>query len=185
MALWTMTDDANGKPKHLSTADKAKTYGVDEAETTAKQGKVAHAGWVKITEGTGGRAGRVHYETLVAASSISGDAEDTKFQDLTILIGTQPVNRSVTAPAGTTFVVAASTTPLGGSLTFQWQVDTGGGYANVSNGATGGGGNYTGATTATLTIDDASGLNGYKYRVNISATGATTVTSVEATLTVA
>ena len=37
---------------------------------------VAHIGWVKKTVGTGGRAGRVHYETLVAASSITGDAED-------------------------------------------------------------------------------------------------------------
>ena len=31
---------------------------------------------VKKTVGSGGRAGRVHYETLVAASSISGDAAD-------------------------------------------------------------------------------------------------------------
>ena len=38
--------------------------------------EVAHVGWVKKTVGTGGRAGRVHYETLVAASSISGDAAD-------------------------------------------------------------------------------------------------------------
>ena len=38
--------------------------------------EVAHVGWVKKTVGTGGRAGRVHYETLVAASSITGDAED-------------------------------------------------------------------------------------------------------------
>jgi len=36
----------------------------------------AHLGWVKRTVGTGGRAGRVHYETLVGASSISGDSED-------------------------------------------------------------------------------------------------------------
>ena len=35
-----------------------------------------HIGWVKKTIGTGGRAGRVNYETLVAASSITGDAED-------------------------------------------------------------------------------------------------------------
>ena len=38
--------------------------------------QIAHIGWVKKTIGTGGRAGRVHYETLVAASSISGDSED-------------------------------------------------------------------------------------------------------------
>ena len=38
--------------------------------------QVAHIGWVKKTIGTGGRAGRVFYETLVASSSISGDSED-------------------------------------------------------------------------------------------------------------
>ena len=37
---------------------------------------VAHAGWVLRTVGTGGRAGRVQYETLVASSSITGDASD-------------------------------------------------------------------------------------------------------------
>ena len=42
---------------------------------------MAHIGWVKKTVGTGGRAGRVHYETLVAASSISGDAEDIATPD--------------------------------------------------------------------------------------------------------
>ena len=43
--------------------------------------EIAHVGWVKKTVGTGGRAGRVHYETLVAASSISGDAEDIATPD--------------------------------------------------------------------------------------------------------
>ena len=38
--------------------------------------EISHVGWVKKTVGTGGRAGRVQYETLVAASSISGDASD-------------------------------------------------------------------------------------------------------------
>lgn len=33
-------------------------------------GGVAHAGWVLRTEGTGGRAGRVQYETLVAMGSL-------------------------------------------------------------------------------------------------------------------
>lgn len=41
----------------------------------------AHAGWVRRTVGTGGRAGRVHYETLVAMGSIAGDAEDNVFPD--------------------------------------------------------------------------------------------------------
>jgi hypothetical protein len=35
-----------------------------------------HAGWVKRTVGTGGRAGRVQYETLVAMGSMTGDQSD-------------------------------------------------------------------------------------------------------------
>ena len=35
-----------------------------------------HAGWVRRTVGTGGRAGRISYETLVASSSIAGDQGD-------------------------------------------------------------------------------------------------------------
>lgn len=37
---------------------------------------VSHAGWVVRTVGTGGRAGRVQYETLVAMGSISNDGSD-------------------------------------------------------------------------------------------------------------
>lgn len=38
--------------------------------------KGLHAGWVLRTVGTGGRAGRVQYETLVAMGSISNDGSD-------------------------------------------------------------------------------------------------------------
>jgi hypothetical protein len=54
----------------------------DQATATAAlgsgtQAKVASPGWVKKTVGTGGRAGRVQYEVLVAGRSlISGDAAD-------------------------------------------------------------------------------------------------------------
>lgn len=55
-------------------------YGVSTSEmefaNTTEASAVSHAGWVKRTAGTGGRAGRVHYETLVAGSSITGDATD-------------------------------------------------------------------------------------------------------------
>ena len=45
-------------------------------------GNYTHSGWVKRTVGTGGRAGRVQYETLVAMSSITSDAsDDTEFPD--------------------------------------------------------------------------------------------------------
>ena len=42
----------------------------------AKNKGIDHAGWVLRTVGTGGRAGRVNYETLVAMGSISTDASD-------------------------------------------------------------------------------------------------------------
>lgn len=45
---------------------------------TAAESQGAHAGWVKKTVGTGGRSGRVQYETLVAVGSITTDAVDDK-----------------------------------------------------------------------------------------------------------
>ena len=52
------------------------TLGLGTPGTDTGGREIAHVGWVKRTVGTGGRAGRVHYETLVAASSITGDSED-------------------------------------------------------------------------------------------------------------
>ena len=51
------------------------------ATATATRGSgsgsnIGHPGWVKRTVGTGGRAGRIQYETLVAMSSITGDTVD-------------------------------------------------------------------------------------------------------------
>lgn len=56
-------------------------YGVDttEAGVAGYGSKVAHAGWVKVSTGTGGRSGRTQYETLVAMGTITGDAENTVF----------------------------------------------------------------------------------------------------------
>jgi hypothetical protein len=53
----------------------------DQATATASLGEgsvggAAHAGWVRRTVGTGGRAGRVQYETLVAMGSMTGDQSD-------------------------------------------------------------------------------------------------------------
>ena len=43
---------------------------------------ITHTGWVRRTTGTGGRAGRVFYETLVANGSIDGDqSDDRQFTD--------------------------------------------------------------------------------------------------------
>ena len=165
--------------------DITKVFGMDttemEVEKASGAATPAHAGWVRRTVGSGSRSGRVFYETLVAGGSITGDLEDVVLQDLLITINTQPVNRSVTAPAGTTFVVAATTTPAGGTIGFDWEVSTDAGatFANATGGV------YSGANTATLTISNSTGLNGYQYRCNLTATGATGVTTTVRTLTVA
>lgn len=163
--------------------DPTKVYGVDanEAEETPA---VTHAGWVRRTTGSGGRSGRVFYETLVASGSITGDqADDTLFPDTTITISAQPVNRTgLSDPATTTFSVTATATQ-GVTPTYQWQEDTGGGFSNITNG-----GVYSDATTATLTLTgiDKATYDGYAYRCVVSATGAAAdVNSSSATLTFA
>lgn len=76
------------KPKYVHYASGesvAEVYGADPTEvgvTGPTQGDaIAHAGWVKRTVGTGGRDGRVTFETLVASGSITGDAEDDVLPD--------------------------------------------------------------------------------------------------------
>jgi hypothetical protein len=60
----------------------------DQATATASLGAGAggttptHAGWVRRTVGTGGRAGRINQEVLVAMGSITGDqADDIQYPD--------------------------------------------------------------------------------------------------------
>lgn len=107
MAQWTMTDEAAGSPLWANTTLnvtknqtemfgnvteddvitdlKVGVFGVDTTEMAyantgdTEADAVPHSGWVLRTEGTGGRAGRVHYEVLVASGSMTGDddANDT------------------------------------------------------------------------------------------------------------
>lgn len=59
------------------------TSGAATAVATLGSGNtVTHPGWVRRIVGTGGRAGRIQYETLVAGGTISGDvANDIQFPD--------------------------------------------------------------------------------------------------------
>lgn len=94
-----------------------------------------------------------------------------------INITAQPPNRVITDGNNTTFTVTATgTTP-----TYQWQVDTGSGFVNLTNGAP-----YSNVTTATLNITGATiGMNGYLYRCIVSgAAPCGSVTSNVGTLTV-
>lgn len=118
-----------------------------------------------------------------------------------INLGTQPSSTLVTAGGSANFTVSANgvntTTFVSGNpnynippatnanagIVYQWQLSTNGGstWANVNNG-----GQYSGSTTANLTVSDVViGQNGYLYRAMVSHTARICpVASNAATLTV-
>ena len=110
MALWSNTDantsapkfgfitpafgaSANGLQLYANTQTSAfitganvGVFGVDTTEQTvsgATASHSAHAGWVLRTAGTGGRAGRVQTETLIAMGSMTGDGSASANDDTT------------------------------------------------------------------------------------------------------
>lgn len=148
-------------------------------------GAPAHTGWVLRTTGSGGRAGRVQQEVLVALSSVIGDSEDSTYKDAVITITAQPDSvlgpvSAASADTVTAAITAAITTGnTAAPLTYQWQVNnnTGGTWVNVPNGTgvtTGQPGNMTktGANTATLILDPTgTTANNYVFRCIVTATG--------------
>lgn len=168
------------------TNAKIGVFGADVAEVQAGDGSISHAGWVLRTEGTGGRAGRVHYETLVAMSSIGtgspADAsDDAILPDYTIRFTTQPSNDSANASADeiATFTGAAVTRPTGGSVTYKWQYYNGAIFLDLSDA-----GAYSNTGTATLSVLANTASNGEIFRLSAAVTGATTVYSSNAVLTI-
>ena len=125
--------------------------------------------------------------TYTATVTLTGDNGISKSFDVSFTVSTAPVapsvttdpsNKTVTAGETTSFTVSAN----GTNLTYQWQVDkgTGSGFENVSDG-----GVYSGATTATLNITEATeSMDSYKYRAVVSGTVSPSATSNSATLIV-
>lgn len=66
--------------KYASGESVAEIYGADSTEAGVTSG-LAHAGWVKRTVKSRGGSNHTTFETLVAAGSITGDAEDTILPD--------------------------------------------------------------------------------------------------------
>jgi hypothetical protein len=92
-------------------------------------------------------------------------------------VTTAPISRTIDAGQTTTFTAAASGTP---TPTVKWQINTGVGFTDLSNG-----GFYSGVTTTTLTITSASTLlNGDLFRAVFTNGNAPDATSNAATLTV-
>lgn len=158
-------------------------FGVSPQEMQAANGAApAHSGWALRTVGTGGRAGRVQYETLVALSAMSGDDEDTIFVDYRIVVNTQPSDSNEQTSNAISFTIGAATVPSGGTIRYQWQVDGGPSsqtWSNVANT-----GVYTNSNTSTLNISNNALLADNIYRVQLWADGADGVNSANVTISI-
>ncbi|GGD89616.1 hypothetical protein GCM10010911_55290 [Paenibacillus nasutitermitis] len=87
----------------------------------------------------------------------------------------QPTNATIAAGGNTSFTVIASNTN-----SYQWQVDEGPGFINISDAVP-----YSGATTSTLSITGATmDMDGYSYRVIATGDKSPAATSNSASLTV-
>ncbi|MBK8953174.1 MAG: hypothetical protein IPM85_13825 [Chitinophagaceae bacterium] len=85
-----------------------------------------------------------------------------------VAITTQPANQTVCEGSNTSFTVAGS----GTGIIYQWQINTGSGFTNLSDG-----GVYAGSAMATLNITGATaGMNTYQYRCLLSSVSCTTPT---------
>ena len=84
----------------------------------------------------------------------------------------QPESQYGCAGESITFSVIAT----GAGLTYQWQEDSGSGFADITDG-----GVYSGATTMDLVISDVTGLDGYDYQCVVTGT-CDAQTSTSATL---
>ncbi len=103
------------------------------------------------------------YNNRLIFSANNGDDVAT---DLYVLGGTVP------PPANFCVGSNISLTSSATGATYQWQVNTGGGFVNITNNAT-----YSGATSATIQINNAaSSFYGYQYRCNVSGSFSTVTT---------
>lgn len=181
----------NTTPSVYITNETVGLFGVDAQEAGAQHGTV-HTGWVLKTTGTGGRAGRVTQEVLVALSSMNGpDGDGQVYANVEIVLA-GPSNSSVVSNTSYANSTTFSVTPtLSGNtsatLTYQWQFNdnVGGTWTNVSDGSPANT-NYTGGTTATLTVLPANtDANGYVFRAVVTAADqGVTATSANGSITV-
>lgn len=156
-------------------------FGVDvnemQAASATGTAHPTHAGWVLRHEGTGLKAGRVWYETMVAMGSMGGDAEDVNFPDYTLIVSTNASSSSTNTAGNVTFTTAATSVPTGATITYLWQRLNGTSWVNVANTA----GRYFNNTSPTFTANNVT-ANGNVFRVMVSTTGANSIYSANATI---
>jgi hypothetical protein len=157
-------------------------FGVDSNEIAVNP-EVAHTGWVLRTVGSGGRAGRVMHEVLVAGG-IGSDSEDTVFPDAVLAITTDPVAVSANSSnnESRTFSVVIDKVPTSATPTYLWYYSTTSGTTGFNTTAAVSG--FSGQTTDTLTANSATLAANVWVKAVVSVTGGASVNSASAKLTV-
>ena len=173
-----------------TTGETIGLFGVDAQEADVAN---IHTGWVLKTTGSGGRAGRVQQEVLVALSEMKapdGDAQVYANVSITLTGPDGPTVVANTSNANSaTFTV--SPTLVGNTsatLSYQWQVNsnTGAlGWTNVANSTPTNTG-YVGGTTATLLVyPKTAAANAYVFRAVVTAADqGVSATSANAVITI-
>jgi len=167
-------------------------FGVDGQEADVAGNGTVHTGWVLKTTGSGGRAGRVQQEVLVALSQMISDGDAQVYANVQITL-TGPSNATVVANTSNansaTFTVSpALVGNTSATLSYQWQVNsnTGAlGWTNVANSTPTNTG-YVGGTTATLLVyPKTAAANAYVFRAVVTAADqGVSATSANATITI-
>lgn len=120
---------------------------------------------LKLISGGNTYYGWARLNTSGASSFTIKDYAYNTIPDQPILAG--QISTTKTCQGGTTSISSNIT-----GAAYQWQVDTGSGYADVIDNAT-----YSGASTATLQIDNApTDFYGYQYRCNVNGDLSTVTT---------
>lgn len=160
-----------------TTGETIGLFGVDAQEADVAGNGVIHTGWVLKTTGSGGRAGRVQQEVLVALSEMKGpDGDAQQYANVGITLTTSGASSVVANTSNANTAVFTVTPALVGNtsatLTYQWQTNNSSGslgWTNVANG-TPSNTTYTGGTTGTLTVYPyATDANNYVYRAIVTA----------------
>lgn len=162
-------------------------FAVDNQESLATHAQ--HTGWVLRTTGSGGRAGRVQNEVLVALSGVTGDGDAQQYANVTITLS-GPADAAVLANATYYANVATfSVTPslvgnTSATLTYQWQYNSGSAWANIPANTVPM--QYSGATSSVLYArPGTTANNATKYRVVVTAADqGVSATSANAVITV-
>jgi hypothetical protein len=162
-------------------------FGVDANESLSTHAQ--HTGWTLRTVGSGGRAGRVTHEVLVAMSTMNSDADGQVYANVAITLVTSG-DASVLANATyyanvTSFTVTPSLVGnTSSTLTYQWQYLNGTTWASIPANTVPI--RFSGATTATLQARPGTTANtGTNFRAIVTAADqGVTATSANVIITI-